>query len=46
MARLAEGRGAVKTAHRLVHLYAQIIPYATVTDRPKHDASADLRGAL
>ena len=46
VARHAEDRGAVDTAHRLVQLCGQIFRYAIVTGRAKHDVSADLRGAL
>ena len=46
VARHAEGRGAIDTAHRLVQLCGQIFRYAIITGRAKHDVSADLRGAL
>ena len=46
IARHAEAKGTVETAHRLVQLCGQIFRYAIVTGRAKHDISADLRGAL
>ncbi len=38
--------GKMETAHRLVQLTGQVLRYAIITGRAKHNVAADLRGAL
>src|SRR5262249_2713321 len=44
--RRVEKRGVIETARRLRQICGQVFRYAIASSRPKHDPSADLRGAL
>jgi len=41
-----EQKGLLETARRLVQMVSQIMRYAIITGRAKHNIAADLRGAL
>jgi integrase len=44
--RRIEERGAIETAHRVLHVCGQIFRYAIATGRASSNPAADLRGAL